>query len=201
MLDKGIVVKEAKLPNAITENLTFVYQIISFSEALSSQANLTGTNFGFNQADRQQNDFFNLIEKNRDRCFGTELKRRYLLASLFTSEKYQNETYFQAKKMRTYINNHFADLFREFDFVMHVAAPDIAPKIIDINAYKQQRIPKLNVSTLLLIANFGGFPSLILPLTKSKPLSVGFNIFANFNQDFRLLKFARLIEEEVLNEK
>ena len=201
LVTKKVHVEIHKLPIEIIENLTFLYQIISYSEALSSQANLTGVNFGFNQSNRQKDNFFDLIKNNRTKAFGWELKRRYLLASLFTSSEYQKDTYFQAKKMRTYINNYFANLFKKFDFIIHLASPDLAPKISDVQDYKKKRVPQLNVAMLLLIANFGGFPSLVVPFTKKKGLGVGINIFANFNQDFRLLDFAKLLEEQIINEK
>lgn len=178
------------LPREIVANLTVLYQIISFSEALSSQANLTGANFGFQATNRNNTSFFNLIHDNRDQSFGFELKRRYLLGALFTSQEHQS-SYFQALKMRTYINNYFAELFTKFDFIIHLAAPDIAPTITMAKRYQQKRIPQLNVAMLLLIANFGGFPSIVIPFTKKNQMPIGFNIFANFNQDFQLLKFSQ----------
>lgn len=199
LVAKNVTLEIRQLPTEITSNLTFLYQLTSFPEGLSSQANLTGVNFGFNQANRDQDAFFEFIKKNRGQSFGPELKRRYVLASLFIDSQHQHDTYFQGRKMRTYVNNYFAQLFQEFDFIIHIASPDIAPKISELQNYKKKRIPIPNVTILLLLANFGGFPSLVFPFAKKQNLSIGFNIFANVNNDFKLLDFAEFINDEIIN--
>ena len=197
----GFSVNFHALESKIWKNLVFLYQMISYPEALSSQANLTGINFGLNHRHEKKDwDFFDLILRNRSEGFRSELKRRYILGALFTSKKYQKITYFQAMKMRTYIQNYFDKLFKDCDFIVHLATSNVAPKISKVQNFKTKRAPKHTLDDLFLLSNFLGTPSLVLPFAKKGNLSLSVNIFAQPNHDFRLINFAKRIVELVKNE-
>lgn len=184
-----------RLPEDIWQNLLFIYQILTFSESLSSQANLTGINFGFQNPDQEKLNFLDLLSANRTITFGPEIKRRYILGAFFKRGDNQNRFYFKAMKFRTYLENYFNKLFQKYDFVIHPATFGTAPKIVDIEKLRKRRKLQPSAQDLLLIANFLGLPSIVLPFGEKNGLPLGINVFGCANSDYELLEFAEQLEK------
>ena len=201
IINEGFNVSYLSLPDEITTNLLFFYQIISFSESLSSQANLTGINFGFNHKNHQESDFNELIKTNRSLAFRKELKRRYTLGSFFTQQENQKTFYLKAMKFRRYLNDYFNELFNKFDFIIHLSTFDVAPTIEEVLKEKHNKTLVTSINDYLIIANFLGLPSINLPLTKKKDLPIGINVFTRFNDDYFLLNFAEILEKIIIFKK
>lgn len=182
---------------AIVENLNFIYQIISYAEALSSQAHLTGINYGRSGVSASEDDYQDFITKNRTEAFQQEIKRRYLLGAFFLEKTNQTKFYFKALRSRDYLNNFFNHLWQKYDFIIHLTNADVAPLITDIKQWKEKRQIQKNVSDFFLLGNLLGLPSLVLPfaLSSSNQLPLGINIYSSFNQDWKLMAFAQNLEK------
>ncbi len=184
-----------ELDYELTSLLNFLYQVLSFPDALSSHANLTGFNFGYNHAGNSQNfDFAEIITTNRTIGLGLEIKKRYVLGAFYVEDQNRKLIYEKALKMINFLKLQWMKLFADFDFVIHPASTWIAPS--QSTTMKQRLNPKFQlhiVDDFLLITNFLGWPSIVLPAFEIDKQWVGINIFSEAKNDFQLLKFAQLM--------
>lgn len=166
-----------------------IYKTISYSEAVTSWANLTGILFG---GKYQANTFDELILKNRSELFGRQLKRRFVIGSFITSSKNYDAVFNNAKKVRTLIIKKTNELFKKYDAILMPSASSIAPLIDDVINHK-------NIFTItddaLQIANFAGIPSITIPAIKYNSLDVGLNISTKLKKDIDALNIALAIME------
>ena len=182
----------------LTALLNFLYQVLSFPDALSSQANLTGFNFGYAGAQKspEKFDFETTITANRTAGFGLEIKKRYTVGQFFVDEQNRDTIYQKALQMIAFLKQSWQRQFADFDFLMHPASSDIAPlhREIQKNRLDPQPVPHL-VDDYLLITNFLGWPSLVVPCLKIGNNCIGINIFSRAQTDFALLHFGQMISE------
>lgn len=80
---------------------------------------------------------------------------------------------------------------KKYDFIIMPGASSIAPKVSDV---KQNKTKPSDVDNYLQIANFGGFPSLTIPMGKIDNIPIGINIMGRINSDNKLLAFAKKID-------
>lgn len=169
--------------------VSVVYKIISYSEAVSCYQNLTGIPFG--KKSKKEN-FHDKVVDIRTRTLGSEIKKRFVFGAYCTnSENYEN-IFLKSKKIRTLIIDQCNSIFSNHDFIISLGASDIPPFVKDVKA----GIPYTNLcDDYLQIANFGGYPSITIPMAKFKDNFIGCNIMANINCDLDLLKFSDLINK------
>lgn len=165
-----------------------IYEILSYSEAVSCYQNITGIPFG------EKDNAKNYIEKvinTRTKNFGNELKRRFVLGSYCTLEDNYEEIFLKCKKIRKLIVDESLKFFKEYDYFIMPSSFSIAPKITDVLNGKFSRT---RVDNFLQVANFGGFPSLTIPMGKIENMPMGINICGNNNTDSNLLWFSMKID-------
>ncbi len=166
-----------------------IYKSISYGEASTSWANLTGVLFGQNKGGNNYNE---IIMNNRTEYFGRQLKRRFVIGSLVTSKEYYEEVFNASKKVRTLIINRANELFNKYDAIIMPGASSIAPLIEDELNHKSTCSI---CDDALQIANFAGLPSITIPAIKHKNLFVGININCPLKKDQELLNIAQAIME------
>ncbi len=166
-----------------------IYKSISYGEASTCWANLSGILFGMNKGGKNYED---IIMNNRTEFFGRQLKRRFVIGSLVTSKEYYEDVFNASKKVRTLIINRANELFKKYDAILMPGASRIAPLIEDELNHK----PTCNIcDDALQIANFGGLPSITVPAIKYNNLFVGINITCPLKQDQNTLNIAQAIME------
>ncbi len=166
-----------------------IYKSISYGEASTSWANLTGILFGQNKGGKNYDD---IIMNNRTEYFGRQLKRRFVIGSLVTSKEYYEEIFNASKKVRTLIINRTNELFKKYDAIVMPGASRIAPLIEDELNHK----PTCNIcDDALQIANFAGLPSITIPAIKYNNMFVGININCPLKKDQEALNIAQAIME------
>lgn len=164
-----------------------VYKIVSYSEAVSCYQNITGIPFG---EKIEGKNFEESIIKTRSANFGKELKRRFVIGSYCTLEENYDDIFLKAKKIRTLIINEIESIFNKYDFVIMPGSSSIAPLIEDLNSKKYK---DTIADDYLQIANFGGYPSITIPMGKIDNNPIGINIMGKINDDAKLLAFAKKI--------
>lgn len=167
--------------------IPLIYKIISYSEAVSCYQNLTGIPFG--KKSKKEN-FHDKVVDIRTKTLGTEIKKRFVFGAYCTNSKNYESIFLKSKKIRTLIIDECNSIFSNYDFIISLGASDIAPLVKDVKA-------GINYTNLcddyLQIANFGGYPSITIPMAKFKNNFIGCNIMANINCDLELLKLSDLI--------
>ena len=189
--EKKIEICEIDFPEELISAISSIYKIISYSEAVSCYQNITGIPFGkkINSA-----SFFETIAKTRSKYFGNELKRRFVFGSYCTLKDNYLGILFLSKKIRRIIVEKASELFAKYDFVVMPGSSSYAPTIDEL----ENKIYKdTYVDDYLQIANFGGFPSLTLPMGKVNDNYIGINFMGNINYDQELLIFCKFINEKL----
>lgn len=189
----GFSIDFIEFDSELLKSLDGIYKIISYAEASSCYANLTGIPFGCNLGGK---DYQEIITHNRTKLLGNQLKRRFIIGSLATKKENFDELFTKAKKVRTLIINEISNIFNQYDAIVNPGASSIAPLIEDVNNNKW----KTNIcDDILMIANFAGIPSITIPYKKVDGLPFGINICCKLYDDQQLLNIAATMEN-ILND-
>ncbi|PZW00604.1 amidase family protein [Metamycoplasma auris] len=179
----------------LLNSIDVIYKVISFSEASSNLANLTGVCFG--QRD-EGNDWTETFIKTRSKYLGKMVKSRLILGSLFLENENQIKYFVKAKKIRRLLSEYFTKIHESVDLFIYPASNDIAPEIGKDSKYKSY------LDFILTYANLVGNPSLTMKLGIDKTTSMPFNIAIDTKiyKDTKLFEHALYIEKilEDLNE-
>ncbi|WP_027119906.1 Asp-tRNA(Asn)/Glu-tRNA(Gln) amidotransferase subunit GatA [[Mycoplasma] testudinis] len=166
-----------------------VYKILSYSEAASCYANLTGIPFGEQGSGE---NFEQKVMDARNKFFGDQLKRRFTIGAFATSKENFEKYYLKSKKVRAKIVAHINNILSQYDAFISLGASGFAPTIKDV--LEDQVLPNI-IDDCLQMANFGGLPSITLPFAKSNDnLDLGVNLTSKQFSDEKLLRIALLVE-------
>lgn len=185
LTNAGAKISYINFNQELLQSLSPVYMIISFAEATSCHANLTGINFGV-QVDGK--DYQSIMTNSRTAGFGDTVKRRYMIGSYVLSQNHQEELFNKAKKVRRLIVEALNNIFKKYDAYIVMPSVNIAPTIKDVLTKKEVITNEHDfLEDLLLLANLNGGPSITIPLTIHQGLPIGINInSAPFNDQFAL---------------
>ncbi|AZG68673.1 amidase family protein [Mycoplasma struthionis] len=186
--NEGVELVKIEVNESLLNAIDVVYKVISFSEASSNLANLTGVEFG-NRLEGE--NWEQTYLKTRSELLGKMVQSRLILGSLFLSQENQIKYFVKAKKMRRYLSNYFTEIHKKADIFIYPAANDVAPKF-------NERYEGNFMDFILTNANLTGNPSLTLKLGNDKQKdNMPFNlaIDAELYQDKKLLNHALYIEK------
>lgn len=186
LTNEGIEVVPVDIDDKILKLIDITYMVISFSEASSDLARLSGINYG-NRVDGS--DWSEIMTNTRSNGFGKMVQRRLALGSFFLSNDNIHEIFEQAQKVRRILVDTFNNVYSQVDFLIFPAAAP-APKI-EIGKASNWH------SSYLTHSNFEGSPSLVIPFTKSENMPVGLAMDSKLYNDEKLLSFALWMEKFV----
>ena len=193
---KKYQVETIKIPPKIRENLQLAYLIICSSELVSHLNACQGITCGpkIDQVDRNMSHKIDhQIQQNRTDYLGKSVRQRLLLGSYFLQNKNDCE---QAYLFQQKVEDWSHKVFRKYDFLLFPTSNSEAPKINQSTFFFTGSQTHWS-DNLLLLANFGGFPSLSLPIGLVNGLPVSININAAYKQENLLFQLAKLIEKEI----
>ena len=189
----GVMVKPLEFSQPLLEALSPVYMMISFSEAVSSNANLAGINFGT----RVEGDRWEAVMKNtRTTNFGSVVKRRFLIGSLNLQKENQEIYLHKAKKVRRLICEEINQVFQECDLLIIPPSQTVAPLIgngqeFDDNQNNQTEY----IDDILTLGNFSGIPSITIPfVVDHDKMPIGINVNAAACEDLKMFQGAKYLE-------
>lgn len=183
----------------LLDSIASIYMMISFSEAVSTSANLDGINFGIRE---DGINFEQVMKKTRGKNFGELVKKRFIMGSYQLKKENQVELLLKAKKVRRLICNELKEIYEEVDFIILPPTYE-KPKLIKdvhnktLEDYAQDE--KEFLDNLLVLANFNGMPSITIPFVKSDGMPIGININANVKKDDELLMFSKDLDNLIQN--
>jgi len=181
----------------LLEALASTYMIISFSEAVSSSANLDGINFG----QRVEADSYEeIIKLTRTKNFGHVVKRRFIVGSLNLKQENQHIYLLKAKKVRRLIDQELAKVYDQVDLLILPPSPEVAPLVdngFEIDAHAGN-YPEF-LDDILTLGNFSGMPSITIPFVTQDDLPIGLNLNARRKEDLLVLQGAKAIEKVLPN--
>lgn len=185
--EKGAMITYVDFDDKLLSAIYPTYLILSCAEATSSNANLTGMTFG---TAGKGASFEEMITNTRSKNIGSQAKIRLLIGEFVLRKENYDAYYINAQKARGLIVEAVNEVFKDHDFIIAPASPNVAPKI---NGHDKKGTEV--IENHLAIANFGGFPSITVPLTMINNLPIGVNLTGAADRDKELLSAAWNIEE------
>lgn len=190
---EGMKIEAVHVSKEILRAILPTYMILSSAEATSNNANLDGIKFG--PRDLEAKTFEEVMIKARTDGFGAAIKRRFVLGSFSLMKENQNDLYLKSKKARQKIVETFNQVFQKYDFIMLPATPSSAPRFDATD--DQLSDAYLIADNYMGFANFGGYPSLTIPLGFKEGLPFGLNLTAPTFADQELLSFGKALHDVI----
>ena len=166
------------------------YIVISCAEATSNDANLDGIKFGPNYGGKTYSE---VMFNARTKGFSALIKRRFVIGSYALMRENQEEVFLRAQRARHLIVNTFNKIFEEYDAVYCPAAPSIAPLINKSSENINEDF--MIADNWLAIGNFGGYPSITLPIGFENDMPLGANLMCKPFDEVNLFNISLKIEE------
>lgn len=188
--EQGVTIKEVTFGHDLLAAIYPTYNVISFAEATSNNANLDGVKFG----PRPEGKTYQEVMMNaRTEGFSNLIKRRFVIGSYVLYKENQKTLFLRAKKVRRKIVERLNELLADADGFISLAAPSIAPKFFEATD-KLSDAYVIN-DNYLAIANFSGGPSITLPIGLKDKMPFAVNVTAKTFDDLKLLRIAKVIEK------
>ena len=185
---QGAELVEINLP--LTNAAVATYYILAPAEASSNLSRFDGIRYG----NRSQNasDIIDTYRKSREEGFGPEVKRRILLGTYVLSSGYYDAYYTRAQKVRTLVQQEFAEAFQTVDAILTPTTPSPARKIGEADADPLQ---DYLADVYTISANLAGLPAISVPCGKidsgeDTQLPIGVQIMAPHLRDDLVLQVA-----------
>lgn len=190
--ENDISIEEVSINQVLLNLIEPTFDIISSAEVTSNTSNLTGLVFG----PRGDGDnYVDIIRNYRTKNFSSLTKKRLTIGSYFLQSNNKDKYFRNAQRVRRLLVDNLKEIFKKYDAI-------ILPVGININEY-------------LKLANFGGFPSITIPVNlekekinkkenkniEEKNKVIALNITGNCNNDENILNIAYGIESIFNNKK
>ncbi len=189
---QGYEVIEYDYPRELLNAIYPVYMIISCAEATSNNANLDGIRFG-PRPEGTQKTYQEYMTEARTAGFSDLIKRRFVIGSFSLLSANQDEMFSRAQKARRLIVENMNDFFDSIDYLIQPAAYHIPPRIDELSS-KWSAEPDF-LDNILVIGNFGGYPSITLPMTYDSGMPIGINVTGRIFEDGYVFGMANEIEK------
>lgn len=188
----GIIVEEVSFDKKLLECLYPIYFIISDAEATSNNSNLTGFIFGSRENGNTPEE---VMINTRTKGFSEMIKRRFVIGSYILERENQEKLFLNAKRARRMIVEKMNDLFNEYDGMILPASGGCASKMELDSEMDKLGDDYLMLENHLVIGNFGGFPSITLPMGYVSGMPIGINLTCKALEDAMCLNIAKKLED------
>ncbi len=187
---QGAIIDFVSMNKELLTSIYPVYFIISCAEATSNNANLDGIKFGPNYGGKTYQE---VMYNARTNGFSPLIKRRFVIGSYSLMSANQHDLFLRAQKARKLIVDAFNKVFEKYDAIYLLASPKIAPKF-------NENSDKLSSSYLiadnyLAYGNFGGYPSITIPLGFKNGMPFGANITSKPFDEKNVFDIALTLED------
>jgi aspartyl-tRNA(Asn)/glutamyl-tRNA(Gln) amidotransferase subunit A len=187
---RGAKVEYVSIDRKLLEALFPTYVVISCAEATSNNANLDGIKFG---PYHDGKTFDEVMSKARTKGFSELIKRRFVIGSFCLMKENQEALFLRAQKVRRMIVDRINEIFQDYDAIFLPASPTPAPTLGEASDRLSDEY--LIADNHMVIGNFGGFPSITIPLGFKNNLPFGGNLTAKPFNEAKLLQIASVIED------
>lgn len=188
---EGATIDYVHMDMALLNAIYPAYIVISCAEATSNNANLDGIKFGQRV---KADDYESIVFNSRTKGFSELIKRRFVIGSYSLLKENQQDTFIKAQKVRRLIVNAVNDILKDNDCIYLPASPTTAP-CFDANSDRLS--PEYLVAdNYLAIANFGGLPSITLPIGFKDGFPFGGNITCKKFDEANMFSLASALENK-----
>lgn len=187
----GAEIVEVDLP--AIEHAVAAYYLILPAEASSNLAKFDSVRFGMRVTPQGGGTVEQVMSATRDAGFGAEVKRRIILGTYALSAGYYDAYYGSAQKVRTLVQNDFANAFAGVDVLASPTAPTTAWKL---GEQLEDPLAMWRGDVATIPANLAGIPGMSIPagLADEDGLPVGIQFLAPAREDARLYNVGSALE-------
>lgn len=190
MKKEGAVVEEVNFGIEALESIYATYIVISCAEATSNDANLDGIKFGpYYEGKSYQEVMYNA----RTKGFSELIKRRFVIGSFALMRENQDVLFLRAQRNRAKIVEKANEILKSYDAFIAPSAPGIAPLFEGSSDKLSDEY--LIADNHMAIGNFGGFPSITLPMGFVDNMPVGLNFTSAPWKEAKILEISKGFEE------
>ncbi len=189
---RGFTVDEYAFPQDLLDALYPTYMIISCAESTANDAQYDGMRYG-PSGDKDAKTYQEFMTSARTRGFSDLIKRRFVIGSFALLAVNQHDMFQRAQKARRVIVNAMNEMFKGYDYLLLPASPSI-PKHLSELSTKWTTKPDF-ADNHLCLGNFGGMPSLTLPLGLEQGVPFGINATGRVLEDDKVLAFGQVLED------
>lgn len=186
----GAEVSDVTMDRQLLDLIAPVYKTIANAEATANHSNLDGIRFGVRKPGESVED---VMTASRTAGFSSYVRARFVIGSYSLFEENQDRLFRKAQKIRRLISEAYAELFKDHDVILTIAAPDVAP-LIETSSDVRFGVDRFEEEHMQL-ANFTGYPSLVMPLGLSNGLPFGIELTAKPFEEQQLFDTALGVEE------
>lgn len=191
--NKGFeVIEYDDYPVELLNALYPTYMLISCAEATSNNANLDGIRFG-PKPNGDIKTYSDYMIESRTNGFSDLIKRRFVIGSFALLSENMEEMFSRAQKARRMIVNNLNKFFDTIDYLIVPASYSLPKKINELSTSWSTKPDFLD--NIMTLANFGGNPSITLPLGYEENIPFGVNITGRIFEDGYLFAFASEVEK------
>jgi len=184
----GAELDEVSLPH--TQYGLATYYLIAPAECSANLARYDGVKYGSSVREPNAN-LWNVYERTRGSCFGTEVKRRIILGTYALSSGYYDAYYLKAQKVRTLIKRDFDEVFAKFDAVVTPTSPSVA---FELGAKTQDPLAMYLNDLFTIPTSLAGLPGISVPGGQANGLPVGLQIIGKALDESTVLRIAHAYE-------
>lgn len=188
----GFEVHEISIPLEILNAIPATYICISCAEATSNLSNLTGIIFGPRGKSKNPTE---MIKEHRTEGLSPLIKRRLIIGSYILQKENQEKYFLNAQRVRNLVVTKIKEQLEQYDALILPCSSGGAKPLegsFDIITSSNNIL-----ENHMVIANFGGFPSITIPNGWINHLPIGINLTSNQKQDEKLLNIAATLEEKI----
>ena len=189
--EAGAIINHVHMDIDLCRAIYPTYIVISCAESTSNNAYLDGIKFGPRYP---ADDYESVIMEARTKGLSAPIKRRFVIGSYSLLRENQSEVFLRAQKCRRLIVNAVNEILKDNDSIFLPSAPTTAPLFID-NEFNRQTSEYLIADNYLAIANFGGQPSINVPIGFENGLPFGATLINKIFDEVNILGIAKGIEQ------
>ena len=189
--EKGAIIEEVSFNETLMRAILPTYYIIANAEATANHSNLSGLLFGERKDGKSIDE---LMINSRTAGFGPWIKKRFVIGSYALKEDNQERIFRKAQKIRRLIVDDVMAKLKDADGLIAPASPSVAP-LINNTSTNELTDEYLVADNHMVIGNFGGLPSITLPMGYSEGLPLGVNLTCNPFKEQDMFNISLAIEK------
>jgi len=188
---EGAIINYVHIDINLLKAIYPTYIVISCAEATSNNANLDGVKFGPRP---QAESYEEVMMKARTEGFSELIKRRFVIGSFSLNKENQDVLFRRAQKCRRLIVDAFNKVLEDNQVIYCPAAPTTAP-VLGQKSSDSLSDEYLIADNYLAYGNFGGNPSITIPIGFKEGLPFGANVSGKPFDESTVLNVANIIEK------
>jgi aspartyl-tRNA(Asn)/glutamyl-tRNA(Gln) amidotransferase subunit A len=195
--EAGATVEKVNFDQKLLAAVYPAYMIISCAEATSNNANLDGIKFGPRVG--EASSYQDVMMNARTNGFSELIRRRFVIGSYSLFKANQEELFLRAQKVRRLIVNKTNEILSQYDAILTpcggIVRNPFASNSDDVS-------DRLDIHTIIVenhlgIGNFGGFPSISVPMGLDNGFPFACNIMTKVFTEKETLNIAYAIEKKL----